>query len=169
MNGQRLRRLFNTCDWHWVIDLSNIRSASYARVSWGRESHLRSLVNSLPRCCIYPLFINPHNAVVAYMIDTTVWVLATRWILLFLRPRVLRSRRAKVDEVQTPSTWDIWSDVVSLEFSTTPKTLNVDTFWATSVKNCSDSILALSVDNDGLSLWRTDSRVGAFCPLLDVV
>src|SRR6218665_2415770 len=58
-----------------------------------------------------------------------------------LIPWVLRSRKAKVDEAHALSTRDTCSDIVSLESSTTPSTLSVDTLSAPSMNGRSGSIL----------------------------
>src|SRR6218665_432077 len=65
-----------------------------------------------------------------------------------LIPWVLKSRKAKVDEAHALSTRDTCSDIVSLESSTTPSTLSVDTVSAPSMNGRSGSILGLDLGRE---------------------
>src|SRR6218665_2763175 len=73
-----------------------------------------------------------------------------------LIPWVLKSRKAKVDEAHALSTRDTCSDIVSLDSSTTPSNLRVDTLSTPSMNGRRGPILGLDLGLETISSFVFD-------------
>src|SRR6218665_509758 len=148
--GLSINRWRGTCVWHWIIDSNSLRSATSAKEglfgkSAGKLPLRRILSMTRFRRRRSPSPANPHHAGVAYKMDATVVALATRWSSCGWRPWVRRSLNANMEELQVFKTCEMWSVIVSLALSRTPRTLNVVTLSAPSMNGCEGGCMDLDL------------------------